>query len=333
MHATRSCDGFSTAGSGQGSTPGALQSHYRSTHDSGVDNITVTTGFDKWVTAAPQRHRQLGGPATADLTCLSDGAASTGGLNCADNGHQSHHSRSRDRRKADVTTAYFQQHPTEQSLIAMDGVYVPQEDSQLLIEMMTKTALAAGRKVADLCTGSGVIAVSAARHGASSVTAFDICPRAVRCARANALANTVALDVHLGSWARAAEFGPFDLIVCNPPYVPHDPDRKPLPAAVGPARAWNAGRDGRLILDPLCQAAPELLANGGSLLLAQSEFADPAKTLASLSAAGMDADVIARQWIPFGPVLTSRAEWLEETDRLEPGRREEEIMIIRADKP
>ena len=65
----------------------------------------------------------------------------------------------------------------------------------------------------------------------------------------------------------------------------------------------------------------------------QSEFADPRRTLAALSGAGLDAEVVAWQWIPFGPVLTSRAEWLEETDRLDPGRREEELLVIRADKP
>jgi release factor glutamine methyltransferase len=32
-------------------------------------------------------------------------------------------------------------------------------------------------------------------------------------------------------------------------------------------------------------------------------------------------------------VLTSRAWWLEETDRLDPGRREEELLVVRADKP
>ena len=81
------------------------------------------------------------------------------------------------------------------------------------------------------------------------------------------------------------------------------------------------------------QAVPDLLADRGSLLLVQSEFADPRRTLAALSSAGLDAEVVAWQWIPFGPVLTSRAWWLEETDRLDPGRREEELLVIRADKP
>lgn len=200
---------------------------------------------------------------------------------------------------------------------------------------MDSAGLARGRHVVDLCTGSGVVAIGAAGQGAASVTAFDICPKAVRCARSNALAAGADVDVHLGSWARAVEFGPFDLVVCNPPYVPHDPSAEcdPLPSYVGPPRAWDAGYDGRLVLDPLCAAVPQILDHGGSLLLVQSEFSDPRQTLGALASCGLDAEVVARQWIPFGPVLSSRAEWLEETGRLEPGRREEELLVIRADKP
>lgn len=232
-----------------------------------------------------------------------------------------------------MTTAHNPESHPIGTIVVADGVYAPQEDSQLLIDVMEKAGLAVGRTVADLCTGSGVVAINAAAQGASAVAAFDICQRAVRCARSNALTQHVAVDVHLGSWARAAEFGPFDLVTCNPPYVPHDPEDAALSTVTGPARAWDAGHDGRMVLDPLCAAAPDLLADGGSLLLVQSEFANPRKTLADLSAAGLDADIVAWQWIPFGPVLTSRAEWLEETGRLEPGRREEELLVIRADKP
>jgi release factor glutamine methyltransferase len=230
-----------------------------------------------------------------------------------------------------VTTAY-----TDLDIPAVsEGVYAPGEDSQLLVDVMEKTGLARGRRVADLCTGSGVVAIAASEQGATEVTAFDICPRAVHCARANAAAADVEVEVHLGSWARGVEFGPYDLVVCNPPYVPHDPsiDGLQLPSHLGPARAWDAGYDGRLVLDPLCRAATELLADGGTMLLVQSEFAGPRQTLARLASSGLDAEVIAWQWIPFGPVLSSRAQWLEETGRLEPGRREEELLVIRADKP
>jgi release factor glutamine methyltransferase len=225
-----------------------------------------------------------------------------------------------------VTTAY-----TDLELPAIpDGVYAPQEDTHLLIAVMEKTGVTRGRRVADLCTGSGAVAIAACEQGAAEVTAFDICPRAVRCARTNAVAAGVDVAVHLGTWARSAEFGPHDVVVCNPPYVPHDPNTA---SYLEPALSWDAGYDGRLVLDPLCAAANELLTNGGTLMLVQSEFALPRETLASLASTGLETEVIAKQRIPFGPVLSSRAEWLEETGRLEPGRREEELVVIRADKP
>ncbi len=86
-------------------------------------------------------------------------------------------------------------------------------------------------------------------------------------------------------------------------------------------------------LDPLCAAVPDLLSAGGTFLVVHSEFAVPRQTLAALASAGLDAEVVAYQWIPFGPVLNSRAGWLEDTGRLEPGRREEELVVIRAERP
>ena len=229
-----------------------------------------------------------------------------------------------------LTTAYNDWDPP-----AVDErVYAPQEDSQLLIDVMDKTGLARGRRVADLCTGSGVVAVAAADQGAAEVSAFDICPRAVHFARQQISMAGANVTVHLGSWARAAEFGQYDLVVCNPPYVPHDPGVGGLdvPSHMGLARAWDAGYDGRLVLDPLCESMRHLLADGGTMLLVQSEFAEPRKTLAALASSGLDAEILAWQWIPFGPVLSARAQWLEDTGRLEPGRREEELVVIRADK-
>jgi hypothetical protein len=56
------------------------------------------------------------------------------------------------------------------------------------------------------------------------------------------------------------------------------------------------------------------------------------QSLASLRSASLDADVVARQWIPFGPALSARTQWLERTGRLRRGCREEQIVVIRADK-
>jgi release factor glutamine methyltransferase len=83
----------------------------------------------------------------------------------------------------------------------------------------------------------------------------------------------------------------------------------------------------------LCASASNLLCGGGSLLLVHSALADVRQSLDSLRATGLKADVIASQRIPFGPVLSARALWLEETGRLRRGCREEELVVIRADKP
>jgi release factor glutamine methyltransferase len=88
-----------------------------------------------------------------------------------------------------------------------------------------------------------------------------------------------------------------------------------------------------MVLDPLCAAAPRLLADGGTMLIVHSEFSGTRESLAALSAAGLDAEVVVYEWIPFGPVLSARAQWLEDAGMLEPGRREEELVVIRADKP
>ncbi|MCW2556450.1 MAG: methylase [Mycobacterium sp.] len=220
-------------------------------------------------------------------------------------------------------------------LAAFPGVYPPQEDSQLLIDVLQDSGLALGRRVVDLGTGSGVLAIAAASMGARDVTAFDVCPKAVACAKTNARTAGVHVDVRLGSWTLAKAAGPFDVVVTNPPYVPAGPhsDAEAIPSFAGPTYAWNAGPDGRLILDPLCDSAAELLTDGGTLLLVQSCFADVAQSLRRLRSSGLRAGVVSTQLIPFGPVLTARAQWLEDTCRLALGRREEELVVIRADKP
>jgi release factor glutamine methyltransferase len=124
-------------------------------------------------------------------------------------------------------------------------------------------------------------------------------------------------------------------VLCNPPYVPEpsDDDAEAVPCHAGPAVAFDGGPDGRRVLDPLCAAAPRLLAAGGTMLLVHSEFSGEAASLTTLRQAGLKASVVARQRIPFGPVLTARARWLERCGRLDHGRRVEELVVIRADVP
>lgn len=210
-------------------------------------------------------------------------------------------------------------------------VYPAQEDSHLLVGVMLRSGLASGRRVADLCTGSGVVAIAAAEAGAESVVAVDVSAQAVRCARMNAISRGTELRTLTGSWEQVLGNERFDLVTCNPPYVPDDGRTQPAWDA-GPPVAYNAGTNGRRVLDPLCTAAPKLLHPGGSMLIVQSEFADIRRSVKLLGLGGLRATIVAQQAIPFGPVLLPRALWLERRGLLKPGVRMERLVVIRADK-
>ncbi len=213
-------------------------------------------------------------------------------------------------------------------------VYLPQSDSRLLIETMHSCCWPEGMRVADLCTGSGVAAIAASDAGARSVTAFDASPAAISAARINARLAGSIVDVRLGCWSAALELEPFDLVLCNPPYVPEPSDADDvIPDAGGPPMSFNAGPDGRLVLDPLCKSAPDLLMPGGTMLIVHSEFAGVPSTISALRAGGLRVRVAARRTIRFGPVMTARAHWLEDAGRLPRGRRTEQLVVIEAVKP
>lgn len=220
------------------------------------------------------------------------------------------------------------------AVAASPGVYAPQHDSMLLVEAMRRSVDVDGRSVLDLCTGSGIAAISAAQGGAGRVTAIDICRRAVRCTRRNARAAGVRITARVGTLSDGLASGPHDVVVCNPPYVPTqpgDPGRTTREHG-GPCRAWNAGPDGRMVLDPLCDAAADLLGESGVLLIVQSEFADPHRTIRMLNGRGLDTEIVAAKRIPFGPVLNSRIGWMESTGLLRRGRRAEDLVVIRGSK-
>ena len=69
----------------------------------------------------------------------------------------------------------------------------------------------AGQRVLDYGCGSGILAIGAARHGATSVDAVDIDPAAVQSAQANAQANQVSLQIGLPDLAS----GQYQTVLAN----------------------------------------------------------------------------------------------------------------------
>jgi release factor glutamine methyltransferase len=185
--------------------------------------------------------------------------------------------------------------------------------------------LAPGARVLDLCTGSGAIGVAAALRGAE-VTSVDVSRRALLSAWLNARVNGVRVRPRRGNLFDAVGGERFDLIVANPPYLPAAADA--LPTA-GPERAWDAGRDGRALLDPLCDGAHAHLRPGGALLVLHSTVCGVERTLAALTAQGLDADVAFRHRGALGPLMRERARQLWADGLLPEGSFEEEIVIVR----
>ena len=70
-----------------------------------------------------------------------------------------------------------------------------------------------GLRVLDVGTGSGILAIAAAKRGAREVVGVDIDPLAVRAARENARANEVTVAVHEGSGADVD--GTFEVVLAN----------------------------------------------------------------------------------------------------------------------
>ncbi|MFF7153992.1 HemK2/MTQ2 family protein methyltransferase [Streptomyces sp. NPDC008139] len=211
----------------------------------------------------------------------------------------------------------------------MPGVYQPQQDTHLLMRAMCREAVAPGMHVLDLCTGSGALAICAARLGAR-VTAVDIAWQAVLSARANALRAGRRVRVLHGDLAgqRGRHDRPYDLVVSNPPYVPSPAAEPPVRGA---ARSWDAGHDGRAVVDRICATAPRVLAPHGVLLMVHSALCGVEATLASLAEAGLRAAVTDRELIPFGPVLRERTAWLRQAGLIDGEQDKEELVVIRAE--
>ncbi|NYE39515.1 release factor glutamine methyltransferase [Streptomyces fulvorobeus] len=213
-------------------------------------------------------------------------------------------------------------------MVCLPGVYSPQADSLLLAAAMRREGIRPGMEVLDLCTGSGLLALHAARLGAR-VTAVDISRRAVASARLNSALTRLPVSVHRGDLLSAVEGRSFDAVVSNPPYVPAP---SAAPPRRGARRAWDAGLDGRIVVNRICDEAPAVLRPGGLMLIVHSALSCPEETVRRLSRAGMEASVNDRIVIPFGPVTRSRLAWLRARGLLATHMDKEELVVIRARK-
>ena len=171
------------------------------------------------------------------------------------------------------------------------SVLVPRPDTETVIEVVrtARPDRASPCRILDLCTGSGVIAVSLAReYPAAAVVATELSPAAAALARRNAARNAVGerVEVRDGDLFAPVAGERFDVIAANPPYIVSSV----IPTLAAEVRrepviALDGGRDGLGFYDRISAQARAHLAPGGVLVLEHGyDQADAVR--ARLAAAG-----------------------------------------------
>lgn len=209
-------------------------------------------------------------------------------------------------------------------LFRLPGVHRPVSDTWLLAEAMHRE-LKPGGRVADICTGTGALAISAAQAGAGSVTGVDLTYRAVFCAWLNSKLNRAPIEVRRGDLFGPLAAEKFDVILSNPPYIPSESEELPRRGTTVPL---DAGLDGRALLDRICREAPNHLLPGGTILVVHSSICGTDRTIETFTRGGLQADVVISEPGQLGPVMTARAAMLRERGLLGPDD-QEEIVVIR----
>lgn len=210
-------------------------------------------------------------------------------------------------------------------LVRLPGVFRPVTDAHLLIDAVRREGLTAATTVADLCTGTGIVAVAAARAGAH-VTAVDVSRRALCCARLNGLLAGVRVETRRGDLFAPLAGRRVDVITVNPPYLPAADDGAPAPR--GAARAWEGGADGRALISRICAGAIDHLRPGGALLMVHSSIIGVERTLGEMRGGRLEPSVVAQHRGPVGPLVHERAGALRARGYLHPGQREEDLVVI-----
>ncbi len=154
------------------------------------------------------------------------------------------------------------------------GVLIPRPETELLVDEVIRQMpqkATSPLTFLDLCTGSGCIGLSIARHFPDAVVyGVDASEAAMVYATQNALANSVHnIRFKLGDLFAPVNTLHFDCIVSNPPYVRHDEIRT-LQREIRehePVSALDGGRDGLDFYRRIFRDAAAYLKDNGIIML------------------------------------------------------------------
>jgi release factor glutamine methyltransferase len=177
------------------------------------------------------------------------------------------------RRMARDPVAYIigEKHFWTLTLKVTTDVLIPRPESETLIEVAIKWfGDRSPNSILDLGTGSGALLLAALdRWYLAEGLGVDASEAALDVARANAKSTGIAPRAHFqaGDWAKGLA-GPFDFILCNPPYIRRDATLEPEVLSE-PHQALFGGDDG---LDDYRILAPQIAGLMGPDSLACIEF-------------------------------------------------------------
>ena len=153
-----------------------------------------------------------------------------------------------------------------------ENVLIPRQDTEILVEEVIKIAKKIkAKKILDLCTGSGAIAISLAKYIENSeITAVDISSKALNIAKINSKNNNVENQITFieSDLYKNLPKEKYDIIVSNPPYIKKEIIKK-LDKEVQrePKLALDGGYDGLDFYRKIVSKADEYLKFHGYLCL------------------------------------------------------------------
>lgn len=153
-----------------------------------------------------------------------------------------------------------------------ENVLIPRQDTEILVEEAIKIAKKINaKKILDLCTGSGAIAISLAKYIENAeITATDISQEAIRVAKRNAINNEVENSITFieSDLFENIANTKYDMIISNPPYIKKDIIKKLSKDVQNePHIALDGGYDGLRFYRKIANKAYEYLKFGGYLCL------------------------------------------------------------------
>ena len=146
-------------------------------------------------------------------------------------------------------------------------VLIPRPETELIVDEAIKLNAA---NILDLCTGSGCIAISIAIHTEAKITASDISDNALMIAKENAKFHKIDDRITFvnSNWFDGIE-DKFDLICCNPPYIPES-DRNIMASetlAFEPPLALFAVKEGLEAYEIIAKNSAKFLNQNGKIIL------------------------------------------------------------------